>query len=180
MTLCLNHGEVYFPGIERCSAWRSLVLGGPVGCLGLKMHCRPACRGHRHLSLGTTRPPHRATLRNMRKRRKKRQKSPQREREPCGKVLNWCFHIFCYIRDLLIFPHYLKIKYKAQITETVLTIEQILPVSRLISRQHSYLMFFYIQTWKIALAHFLATKSVTAASYWSCHILWLFSFKESW
>ena len=111
MMLRLNHGEVYFPGIERCSAWRSLVLGGPVGCLGLKMHCRPACRGHRHLSLGTTRPPHRATLRNMRKRRKKRQKSPQREREPCGKVLNWCFHIFCYIRDLFIFPHYLKICY---------------------------------------------------------------------
>ena len=106
--------------------------------------------------------------------------NPVGKREPCGKVLNWRFHIFCYIRDLLIFPHYLKIKYKAQVTETVLTIEHILPVSRLISRQHSYLMFFYIQTWKIAWAHFLATNSVTAASYWSCHILWLFSFKESW
>ena len=70
----------------------------------------------------------------------------ERENPACGKVLNWCFHIFCYIRDLLIFLHYLKIKYKAQVTETVLTIEQILPVSRLISRQHSYLMFFYIQT----------------------------------
>ena len=72
--------------------------------------------------------------------------NPVGKREPCGKVLNWRFHIFCYIRDLLIFLHYLKIKYKAQVTETVLTIEQILPVSRLFSRQHSYLMFFYIQT----------------------------------